>query len=154
MFRTLAYLALLVPVVAPAVAEEKKPLGARVNSAIDRGAAHLRKQQSEDGSWGAHDKVHPLGRTALCGFTLLHAGYPGHHASICKAVEFIYGENAYGLTPKSTYEAGCLALFFNALGEKHAPTIRRICDWLIENFNWSVGLWGYPDGTPDMSNTQ
>ena len=42
----------------------------------------------------------------------------------------------------------------NALGEEHGARIRHICAWLVEHFRDDVGLWGYPDGVPDLSNTQ
>ena len=54
----------------------------------------------------------------------------------------------------SAYEAGCLGLLLHALGRRHERTLAGVCDWLCEHFNASVGLWGYPDGIPDLSNTQ
>ena len=56
--------------------------------------------------------------------------------------------------PRSTYEAGCLVLLLNALGKGHERTIRNICQWLCDRINNGPGIWGYPDGTPDLSNTQ
>ncbi len=149
--------ACLLLVASAAEAEDALPLEARVNAAIDRSAANLVKRQAADGSWQADDKVHPLGRTALCAFALLHAGYPPDHSSVRKALAFLGLAERYGgaaKMPRSTYEAACLVLFLNALGDRHAGTIRRICAWLCESFNANVGLWGYPDGTPDLSNTQ
>lgn len=135
---------------------DPSPLAARVNRAIDRAAANLISRQADDGSWQKEDKVHPLGRTALSGLALLHAGVPKSHPAIRKAVAFLGVEADYAssLVPHSTYEAGCLALFLNALGPEHGPTIAAIADWLVERFDMGRGLWGYPDGEPDLSNTQ
>ena len=139
-----------------ALAAEDVPLEVRVNRAIDRAAANLVSRQAEDGSWQKDDKVHPLGRTALSAFALLHAGYPKDHPAIRKAVAFLGVEAGYGSTvqPSSTYEAGCLVLFLNALGPAAGPTIHRICDWLVGNFDMGRGLWAYPGGVHDLSNTQ
>ena len=134
----------------------QEPLEARVNVAIDTSAAHLVRKQAADGSWQKEDKVHPLGRTALCTYALLHAGYPRDHPVVRKALAFLGIQERYAgtLTPHSVYEAGCLGLLLHALGKGHEHTLAGVCDWLCEHFNASVGLWGYPDGIPDLSNTQ
>ncbi len=132
------------------------PLEARVNRAIDRAAADLLERQAEDGSWQKEDPVHPLGRTGLCAFALLHAGVPRDHPTIRRALSFLGVSKGYAsnLVPHSTYEAGCLALFLNAMGKGYGGPVRTICEWLVANFNPDEGLWGYPDGIPDLSNTQ
>ena len=47
-----------------------------------------------------------------------------------------------------------MALFLNALGRQYRAQIHQLCDWLIKNYDEPTGLWGYPGGTPDVSNTQ
>ena len=118
MVRALLLAALLALGVPPAAAGED-PLPARVNRAIDRGAANLVSRQAADGSWQKEDKVHPLGRTALCAFTLLHAGRPAEDPSIRRAMESLGIPAGYGgrVAPRSTYEASCLVLLLNALGK-------------------------------------
>jgi len=135
---------------------DAEPLEARVNRAIDTSAASLVRRQAPDGSWNKEDKVHPWGRTALCTFALLHAGYPKDHPAVRKALAFLGLSEGYAsdLVPHSTYEAGCLALLLNALGKGYRSAIHGVCGWLCDHFNDSVGLWGYPDGIPDLSNTQ
>jgi hypothetical protein len=143
---------------AAAIAEEKRSLGGRVNEALDRAAAHLVEKQNEDGFWRKDDKVHPLGRTALCTFALLHAGYLEDHPSVRKALRFLNLHDPQYFTelePHSTYEAGCLLLLMNALGKEYGEQIHRLCDWLVGHFDKGPGLWGYPEGwTRDLSNTQ
>lgn len=47
---------------------------------------------------------------------------------------------------------------FPAAPANYGPTykkhIHRICAWLAGNINQTKKLWGYPDGLPDLSNTQ
>jgi len=143
-------------VAAPARAADEAPLALRVNRAIDRGADYLVAKQEADGSWGANDEKHPLGRTALCTYTLLHAGRGEDDPAVAKALRFLGIGDGYSkpIDAKSTYEAGCLLLLLNALGEKHKANIHRLCQWLVDNFNAPKGMWGYPNGDPDLSNTQ
>ncbi len=132
------------------------PLSVRVNRTIARGAAHIVSTQAADGSWQSEDKVHPLGRTALCTYTLLHAGYGEDHAAVKKGLAFLGLAGDYGKPkmPRSTYEAGCLMFLMHALGSSHDAHMRRVGAWLVEHFDKTRGLWGYPDGDPDLSNTQ
>ncbi|MEN8151924.1 MAG: prenyltransferase/squalene oxidase repeat-containing protein [Planctomycetota bacterium] len=153
------FLFALILVIGPAttVADEKKrPLERRVNIALARSAANLVSRQAEDGSWQKGDKHHPLGRTALCTYALLHAGYPQDHPAVKKALAFLSIGKGYALQrmPISTYEASCLVLLLNALGRGYEKSIHAVCQWLVDNFNRSVGLWGYPKGIADLSNTQ
>jgi hypothetical protein len=148
--RTAVPIALLL-LVAVAGAEERS-LESRVNEAIDRGAANLLSHQATDGSWNKDDKVHPLGRTALCAFALLHAGYGRDHHSIERALAFL--DIKPGFEPHSTYEAGVILLLLNALGSEYRGRIHEICDWLLSHYDEGRRLWGYPDGVHDLSNTQ
>jgi len=139
------------------VAGAGEDLGVRVNRALDRAAANLVSRQNGDGSWQKDDLVHPLGRTALCTYAILHAGLPRDHEAVRKALAFLQlDEPAYHtrLEVRSTYETGCLLLLLHALGPAYDAHIHRLCGWLVEHFNDGAKLWGYPDGTPDLSNTQ
>lgn len=141
---------------AAAPAGEPVPFPVQVNEAVDRAAAQLVGKQAEDGSWNKEDKVHPIGRTALCTYALLHAGYSPEDEPVRRALTFLGVADGYAtpVMPRSTYEAGCLILMLHAVGPSQSGNIKRIADWLVENFNASAGLWGYPDGIPDLSNTQ
>ena len=132
-------------------------LGVRVNRALDRAAENLVSRQNEDGSWQADDAVHPLGRTALCTYALLHAGLPKDHAAVRKALAFLRLDDPryHGkLEVRSVYETGCLLLLLHALGPGYDEHIHRLCAWLVDRFDDGAKLWGYPDGAPDLSNTQ
>ena len=141
---------------ADAPAAEPAPFPVQVNEAVDQAAAHLVGKQAEDGSWSKEDKVHPIGRTALCTSALLHAGYTPEDEPVRRALTFLGVADGYAspVMPRSTYEAGCLLLLLHALGPSQEGNMRRVADWLVANFNASAGMWGYPDGTPDLSNTQ
>ena len=132
------------------LADPGQSLESRVNAALDRSAAELIKRQGADGSWRKDDKVHPIGRTALCTYAILHAGIGKDHEAVQKALVV----PAQARRPRSVYEAGCLLLLLHALGREQDGRIHRVCTWLVENFNSGPKLWGYPDGTPDLSNTQ
>lgn len=131
-------------------------LGPRVNKALDAAAANLVERQAEDGSWQKEDKVHPLGRTALCCYALLHAGCPRDHPAVLKALRFLGLENAARarVETRSTYETGCVLLLLHALGPDYDGEIRRLCAWLVEQFDGGPKLWGYPGSNADLSNTQ
>lgn len=126
----------------------------RVNGAVDRAAEWVAKQQAADGTWWL-DPSHPLGRTALSTYALLHAGRGKDDPAVKRALTFLGLDGDYDrpIAVKSTYEAGCLLLLLHALGPKSKPKIHRICKWLVETVH-SSGLWAYPAGTPDLSNTQ
>ena len=96
MSRSALPFALLLLLVVGLHADEDLPLEARVNTAIDRGAQNLIGRQAEDGSWNKEDKVHPLGRTALCTFALLHAGLTKDDEPIRKATVFLNISDRYG----------------------------------------------------------
>lgn len=132
-------------------AQAGESLGVRVNEALDRAAAHLVGKQNADGSWNKEDKVHPLGRTALCTYALLHSGLPKDHPAVAKGMGFLA---AHGFRPNSTYEAGCFLLLLHTYGPTYDKHIHRICAWLAGNLDQTKKLWGYPDGRPDLSNTQ
>ncbi len=135
---------------------DDSPLPVRVNEAVDRAAANLVKRQNADGSWQKDDAVHPIGRTALCTYALLHAGYAPDDEPVRRALKFLGVADGYATTvvPRSTYEAGCLLLLLHALGRSQDGNVRRVADWLVEHVDPASGLWGYPSGSPDLSNTQ
>lgn len=122
----------------------------RVNQAIDKGVDWLLDEQQLDGSWNFHDEgTYPAGTTALAVYTLAKSGVPGDHAAIRRALLYL------GKRPiHRTYELSCALLAFEALGdgahrERVAPLARALVDTQL-----ATGLWAYPDGLADLSNTQ
>ncbi len=142
-------LCLLVPQAAGA--GEVPSLARRANDALARSSAWLIEQQADDGSWQRDDASHPLGRTALCGYALVHAGYRIEDAPVRKALEFLHSRD---FAVRSTYETGCLLLFLDSLGPQHSDTIRALTARLLDWFDAGSGLWGYPAAPADLSNTQ
>ncbi len=129
-------------------------LARRVNGALDLAGKNLLSRQADDGSFGAGDKVHPIGRTALCAYALLHSGLPRDHPAIGKVLGHLKIDEKYGgsVAVTSTYEAACLVFFLNAHG-KHKRAVAETCEWLIDHFRSGEGMWAYPGGTADLSNT-
>jgi len=109
-------------------------LGERVNQALDRACEELIKRQAENGAWRDDDKHHPLGRTALAIYALLHAGYVPDDPPIKKGLARLGVSRGYASNVKviSTYEAGCLLLMLNALGRGYEKDIQRLCKWLVK----------------------
>ncbi len=149
----------------PAAARgEEEPLELQVNRAIDLATRKLLSEQAEDGSWGAWDTVHPLGRTALTLLALLHAGLPQSDARVAKGIDYLLaglasrratlpgGAAAY----RSTYETGIILMLLYSLGPKprFVSEMQPLVEFLAQNLNEGQKLWAYPQGAPDLSNTQ
>ncbi len=157
---------------------------ARVNAAIDRGVAHLRRTQRADGSWPAPYGGYPMGPTALATLTLLKCGVKPDDPAITRAFAFLEPQPLL-----RTYEVGVLLM---ALAARYAPAhetfeadevdrygkvktkdpcasliskadlawMKRGVEFLVDNQN-GRGLWRYPSspgegaaGDTDLSNTQ
>jgi hypothetical protein len=125
------------------------PLAARVNRAIADGVKQLRSAQSADGKWGGAEDAHPGGMTALCTLTLLKSGVRRGDDAIQRALRSVYATEF-----KSTYAHSVRLLMLDALGlpdvarEKGAASL----DFLVANQR--EGVWAYPTGGIDLSNTQ
>jgi hypothetical protein len=65
-------------------------------------------------------------------------------------------ESGYEGVPRhrSTYETSLMVLVGHAIGSGRSGTVQRLARWLVERFDEGTGLWAYPDGQPDLSNTQ
>src|SRR5262249_12550674 len=84
----------------------------KVNKAIDKGVAYLKKEQLANGSWG---HSHVVGYTALPGLVLLECGVKPDDPAIRKAAKAVR-EAVPKLT--ATYELGLAILFLDRLGDK------------------------------------
>jgi len=121
----------------------------RVERAIARGVERLRKLQRSDGSWAGHEDQHPGGVTSLVGYTLARSGVKSSDPCLRNALASL-GKTEF----ESTYSHGVHLLMLEALGEPDAwrGRARASVAFLVEH--QSEGVWAYPWGALDMSNTQ
>ena len=124
-------------------------VGQQVGIAIDKGVDFLLDTQEIDGSWRYHQDKYPTGQTALSVYALLKCGVDRDHPAVTRAFTFMRGHSS-----GRTYEIACRIMAFLALGdpqdeERIEEEVERLISWQRPN-----GGYGYPDGAPDMSNTQ
>lgn len=137
---------------APTTVREMQPA---IDEAIDRGVAWLLLRQHRDGSFESHQDGYRNGMTALALYTLLKQGVPPTHPAIVNGLDFLRRE-----LPRKTYSAGCQLMLLSAL-EGHRDE-DELEDWAAEIVDLLVdweharhpGAYSYPDGAPDLSNTQ
>ena len=160
-----------------------KELKKRIDEAIERGAAWIRKQQKVSGRLaviGTKDgERHGIGGTALAGLALLAAGDKKGDAVVDKAMEYCRREDERASSSRMTYDTGVLLMFVTKYYGKfpkpkkpkshtrEAKPKRNPCqlpedirEWIRSLANFLVdvqkdtGDWGYPANKPDFSNTQ
>ena len=151
-----------------------------VNDAVEQGVERLAKTQREDGTWASqHNEKYPLGATALATLTLLKCGVSAKHPTIVKAFEILLAKPLH-----TTYEAALLLMAivakydgsFDAFevddadplgkgkGKAKSPCaaavtkedlahLKRGVQFLVDTQK-GTGMWRYPDGVLDVSNTQ
>jgi hypothetical protein len=145
-----------------------------VDTAIERGVAHLRTLQKADGSFKPHGKQ-VLGTTALAVLTLLACDVPREDPAVAKALDWMFRQEA-----RRTYESAVSLMAIDRAympagemarreGEgkvelvRDLPADRRA--WVnetavtLEKGNASPGSWSYPRSASllprsDSSNTQ
>ena len=133
-------------------------LDLRVDRGIARALAWLRERQARDGSWSGPEDVHPGGVTALCCYALVQSGVEDTDAALVGGLRSLST-----IRFKSTYSASVHLLLAAALRANRDRTktrpvairedaARASFDFLVANQR--EGLWAYPDGAADMSNTQ
>ena len=145
-------------------AEEKEPLEVQVNRAIDLAVKKLLSDQAPDGTWGWEDKVHPTGRTALALLALLHAGLPASDPAMQRGLDALMTElgrrratlEGGAAAYRSTYETGVTLMLLYALGKnpRFVAEMEPLADFLARNLDPATNLFAYPEGAPDLSNTQ
>ncbi len=123
----------------------------RVQRAIERGVAYLIKEQKPDGTWSGDEQSHPGGQTSLVALTLVKSGIARDDPHLRDAL--------LALRPvvfKSTYSASVFLMLQAALIDKSKTNVagegRDCFEFLISH--QVDGLWAYPSGGIDMSNTQ
>ena len=109
----------------------------KINLAIERGIAHLKKTQDAKGTWeGGHD----VGRAALGGLTLLECKVPAGDANIQRAAALVRSVCANLV---DTYDIALAVLFLDRLGD---PRDRAVIHGLALRIMYAQeidGAWGY-----------
>jgi hypothetical protein len=112
----------------------------RVNEAIDKGVAFLRKEQLPSGSWAKKGQPHQVGYAALAGLTLLECGLTPEDPTVKKAYRAVKF-NSTNLD--KTYEISLAILFLDRLGSsKDRKLIQTLALRLVAGQN-SAGGWTY-----------
>jgi hypothetical protein len=122
-----------------------KPLSkeeqAKIDQAIDRAVAYLKREQTKEGQWpGLYARSHPVAQCALPAYALLEAEVPPNDLVIQKAADFLRRR-----VSKSdwTYELSLAILFFDRLGDpKDKKLIRSLALRLIAG-QFRTGGWTY-----------
>jgi hypothetical protein len=121
---------------------------ALVDLAIEKGAAALLRTQGEKVPW--EYASHPVGTTALVVLALDAAGLDRKNKGMRAAIDFI----AKADVPDRTYDTGLVAMALEAVGGKRYKRRITECARRLEATQLDEGLWGYPTGNGDNSNTQ
>lgn len=126
---------------------DPKPLSkeeqAKVDKAVDKGVAFLKKAQTEKGDFDGkmyQGTRYVVGQCALPAYALLEAGVPTDDPVISKAAQYIRSECSKA---NETYELSLAILFFDRLGDpKDKKLIQRLALRLIAG-QYRSGGWSY-----------
>lgn len=138
--------ALLLLCVSPAVADPKpltKEEQAKIDRAIDKGVAFLKKVQTKQGDFDwkmFYDGQFLVGQCALPAYALLESGVPADDPVIQKAATFLRAT-----TPliDSTYELPLAILFFDRLGDPKDKKLIQMCALRLIAGQHRAGGWAY-----------
>ena len=146
---TLSLAAAQDPDAAAPAPEEEVPFVLQVNRAIARGVDFLRSKQLPEGGWPGFEGEHPGGMNALVLYTLVKSGVSRRDGALNKALKLI-AANEF----KSTYSRGVHLMLLESLAQPEAwrEAAQKSLDALVAS--QSEGVWTYPWGAADMSNTQ
>ncbi|HEY7308359.1 MAG TPA: hypothetical protein VH643_03250 [Gemmataceae bacterium] len=130
----------------PAIADPKpltKEEQAKVDQAIDKGVAFLKKAQTKDGDFGwkmYNDGRYLVGQCALPAYALLESGVSADDPVIQKAAEFLRR-----VTPLTdhTYELPLAILFFDRLGDPKDKKLIQGCALRLIAGQHRTGGWAY-----------
>jgi hypothetical protein len=136
--------AVLLGLVVPASADPKplsKEEQAKVDKAIDKGVAFLKRSQRKAGDWPASmSGNYRLGQNLLTAYALLESSVPANDPVIKKAADYI---RPRVLKTNQTYEISLAVLFLDRLGDpKDKPLIRSLALRLIAGQHVTGG-WNY-----------
>ena len=148
-----------------------------IDKAIKKGITFLLSKQSSDGSWVKHHHdTYPMGQTSLIVYTLIKSGVSVEEPQIKKAFAYLeklqftktYSVALYLMAIEAKYtELGKKKLSkrqqkllqkrdyhpFRVLADKKEQRHILRATKFIET-STSNGVWGYPQGIGDLSNTQ
>ena len=109
----------------------------KINRAIERGIAFLKKTQDVTGTW---QTTHETGHAGLCGLTLLECKVPAADPTVQRAAAFVRSKCA---TLVATYEMSLAILFLDRLGDpRDRPVIYGLGLQLMAG-QIVDGGWGY-----------
>ncbi|TAH35047.1 MAG: hypothetical protein EYC70_14770 [Planctomycetota bacterium] len=118
----------------------------RVNRAVDRAAEAL-LQQLRAGGVGNQPGAHYLAALAL-----LKSGVPRSEPELAPILAYAREHNPPQAS--GTYTAGLQLMLFHEIGAAaEDQPARSVLAYLLRHQR-ANGLWAYPDGAPDLSNTQ
>lgn len=128
-------------------------LQTKINEAIDRGAAWLRKSQNAAGGWeDGHNARFKNGVVALGFLTLIKSGVGESDPSIQKCLKYFDDYREFD----HTYSTGVYLMALEALkrGAVDRPRAEAGAKWLLSHHDKATKLWAYPEENVDLSNTQ
>ncbi len=157
-----------------------KALQKQIHTAIQRGIAHLKSIQQENGSWGIVAKSHTGGYTALAIYALAASGVPATDPVIVGGLRWIKANKRafHGSESAATYSNSLLVLALTRVDPNAHRELIHEAAKRIENGERSSGSWTYtlshtkikrnftkpelgareirsmPGSPPDNSNTQ
>jgi hypothetical protein len=112
----------------------------KVNKAIDRGVAYLKKTQRDTGSWAIGGQAHQVGRAALPGLALLECGVAPTDPRVQRIARVV---RSAGPTMQQTYELALSILFLDRLGEpEDRVLIQKLAMRLVAGQS-DTGGWTY-----------
>lgn len=164
----------LVPLASSAAA---KPDKARVDKAVEKGAAWVKARQGADGAWHDRwnkDSAYPVGETAIALLALLKCGVAPSDPAINKgfdwlleqplkkcyevsisilALEARYAPKLEQPDPEHPYRTVARKDFMKHAGGREKDWLARAASFLVSNQK-AQGMWAYPMPDADVSNTQ
>lgn len=114
---------------------------AKVDKAIDKGVAYLKRMQTKEGDWPRNwPKAYLVGQCALPAYALLEAGVAPNDPVIQKSADFLRTKS---LKTNRTYELSLALLFFDRLGDpKDKKLIQSLALRLVAGQH-RTGGWSY-----------
>jgi hypothetical protein len=123
--------------VAPVNLNPANPELQKINAAIDKGVAYLKRTQKADGTW---HNGHPVGYASIGGLTLLECGIPADDPCVQRAAAYVRSHVA-NLT--KTYELSLAILFLDRLGDLRDRPIIQVLALRIMAGQSDGGGWTY-----------
>jgi hypothetical protein len=121
-----------------------------VTSAINKGIAHLKKQQKQDGQWQYEIAGHTVGATAMCVIAFIEAGVSRDDSSLIRGVQALRRYRA-GDNIHDTYPIAIQTIALTRWGDSSdKPILERNVDWLVRHQvndgSNGDGGWQYSSG--------